>query len=369
MCREYSNPMEFRRRELLKGLNLGPAAVFPALAMPSGAPAAAASPSHIRGIANGTAIQGVCAWPNLQILDDGTILAMIFNQPCHGLWEGDLDCWASEDQGGTWRFRGRVAEHEPGTNRMNCAAGVAANGDVVVLCSGWADRRRRGEPVARHQRPLRSWVCRSSDQGLTWSVEGGFPAPPPSEIGNGNELIPFGNIRVADDSALCVAAYLRKADSRICYLLRSRDDGRAWGEAVTLHPGGNETDILHLGSGRWLAACREFRERRDVHLELFSSIDDGRNWSRAMPLTLPRQVTGHLVRLADGRILPQLRQQVLEQFRRGRTDQRRRGHDMEPADSDRQLPSPRLRIPKYRAAPERHGSYRLLHSGLGGFPL
>ena len=76
--------MEFRRRELLKGLNLGPAAVFPALAMPSGAPAATASPSHIRGIANGTAIQGVCAWPNLQILADGTILAMIFNQPCHG---------------------------------------------------------------------------------------------------------------------------------------------------------------------------------------------------------------------------------------------------------------------------------------------
>lgn len=295
--------MNLRRREVLKGFNLGAASVLPSIATPRAAIAAAHGPADLRRIADRTAIQGVCAWPNLQILDDGTILALIFNQPCHGLWEGDLDCWASQDRGRTWRFRGRVAQHEPGTNRMNCAAGVAANGDVVVLCSGWAERRRRGEPVASHRRPLKSWVCRSADQGRTWSVGHGFPSPPPSEVGDGNELIPFGNIRVADDGAQCVAAYLRKGDSRHCYMLRSPDDGRTWGEAVTLNPGGNETDILHLGGGRWLAACREFRERRDVHLELFTSIDDGRNWARAMPLTLPRQVTGHLVRLADGRIL------------------------------------------------------------------
>ena len=200
----------------------------------------------------------------------------------------------------------------PGTNRMNCAAGVAANGDVVVLCSGWADRGRRGEPVAPHRRPLRSWICRSPDQGRSWSAQSGFPAPPPSEIGEGNELIPFGNIRLADDGALCVAAYLRKGESRSCYLLRSRDDGRTWGDPVALHPGGNETDILHLGRGRWLAACREFRERRDVHLELFSSTDDGRNWSREMPLTLPRQVTGALGKARRRTGPAQLWQPVLE---------------------------------------------------------
>ena len=294
--------MQILRREVLKGLNLGTAALLPITA-PSAALAAVDRPTAIRGIASRTAIQGVCAWPNLQILEDGTILALIFNQPCHGLWEGDLDCWASEDRGGTWRFRGRVAQHEPGTNRMNCAAGIAADGDVVVLCSGWADRGRRGEPVASYRRPLRSWVCRSADRGKTWSANPEFPAPPATGIGTGNELIPFGNIRAAADGSLCVAAYLRKDDSRFCYLLRSRDDGRTWGEAVTLDPGGNETDILHLGNGRWLAACREFREKRDVHLELFASINDGRTWSRQMALTLPRQVTGHLARLADGRVL------------------------------------------------------------------
>jgi len=68
------------------------------------------------------AIDNVCAWPNLTKMPDGTLIATIFNQPCHGLWEGDIACWASEDGGHTWQRRGRPAPHEPGTNRMNAAA-------------------------------------------------------------------------------------------------------------------------------------------------------------------------------------------------------------------------------------------------------
>ncbi|MEO7653430.1 MAG: hypothetical protein ABIZ80_23470, partial [Bryobacteraceae bacterium] len=45
-------------------------------------PAWAASPR----ISTHVAIQNVCAWPNVQKLRDGTLLAMIFNQPCHGRW-------------------------------------------------------------------------------------------------------------------------------------------------------------------------------------------------------------------------------------------------------------------------------------------
>ena len=184
-----------------------------------------------------TAIQKVCAWPNLKRLDDGTLVSFIYNQPCHGLWEGDLDCWASEDD------------------------------------------------------------------GRTWEVSRDFPAPPESPAGRDNEFIPFGNIRIAEDGSLCAAVYLRKGNLREAYLLRSRDDGWAWGEAAPLNPVGNETDVLHLGESRWLAVSREFRERRDVHLELFVSTDDARTWERRMPLSLPLQVTGNLAALADGRIL------------------------------------------------------------------
>ena len=85
------------------------------------------NPGGLRGVVNRTAIQKVCAWPNLKLLKDGTLVAFIFNEPCHAQWEGDLDCWASEDSGRTWRFRGRPAEHEPMTGRTNCAAGRAAD--------------------------------------------------------------------------------------------------------------------------------------------------------------------------------------------------------------------------------------------------
>ena len=250
-----------------------------------------------------TAIQKVCAWPNLKRLDDGTLVAFIYNQPCHGLWEGDLDCWTSEDDGRTWRFRSRPAEHEPTTARMNCAAGFAANGDLIVLCSGWADRAPQGVLSGPHRRVVRAWVCRSSDGGRTWEVSRDFPAPPDSPAGRDNEFIPFGNIRIADDGSLCAAVYLRRDNLRESYLLRSRDDGWSWGEHVPLNPVGNETDIMHLGGGRWLAASREFKESRDVHLELFVSSDDARTWQREMPLSLPMQVTGNLAVLSDGRVL------------------------------------------------------------------
>ena len=113
------------------------------LAMPFAAPPSSSvrgAEGNPSGVANHTAVQKVCAWPNLKRLPDGTLVVFIFNQPCHGLWEGDLDCWASEDNGKTWRFRSRTAQHEPTTNRMNCAAGFAKNGDLVVLCSGWSNR-------------------------------------------------------------------------------------------------------------------------------------------------------------------------------------------------------------------------------------
>ena len=237
-----------RRRDWLKSIHLGAAAAAaPALAVP---PSANAQNSSRFGVTSRTAIQGVCAWPNLQRLSDGSLVAMIFNQPCHGLWEGDLDCWASEVEGKTWRFRGRPAEHEPTTNRMNCSGGIANNGDLVVLCRGWADRSPKGQLSGPKRRVLRAWVCRSSDGGRTWPVSEQFPGPANIAAGRDNELIPFGNMRAADDGSLCSAVYLAKGNLRECYLLRSRDDGRTWGDRVPLNLDGNETDILHLGGGR-----------------------------------------------------------------------------------------------------------------------
>ena len=83
------------------------------------------------------AIDNVCAWPNLTRMPDGRIIAAIFNQPCHGRWEGDVEGWETRDEGRFWTRCGVAAPHEPETNRMNVGAGLAGNGDLIVLASGW----------------------------------------------------------------------------------------------------------------------------------------------------------------------------------------------------------------------------------------
>jgi len=138
------------------------------------------------------AIDHVCAWPNLTLLPDGSINATIFGKPSHGQMEGAAECWNSAN-GEFWTKAGIPAPNEPHTNRMNVACGLAKNGDLLVLCSGWTDVKqpmRPKQPVFRDD-ILSNWVCRSNDGGKTWTQIKAFPAP---DAGWTN-YIPFGDIK------------------------------------------------------------------------------------------------------------------------------------------------------------------------------
>jgi len=244
------------------------------------------------------AVDNVCAWPNLTVLGDGSIVATIFNQPSHGSVAGDVECWATDDSGATWHKRGTPAPHEPDCNRMNVAAGRANNGDLIVIASGWSNRYPAGKAGAPFRAGiLEPWVCRSQDGGRTWSVDKEtFPAEAP----NGGQCIPFGDILAGNDGALRAAIYapVKRRDDRV-YVYRSADDGKTWGQPAALDENAyrNETALLHLGDGRWLAAVRE------NGLHLHRSTDDARNWEYVARLTGPAQHPGHLLRLRDGRII------------------------------------------------------------------
>lgn len=251
------------------------------------------------------AIDFVCAWPNLTLMPDGTIVATIFNQPCHGRWEGDVECWASED-GRFWSKRGVPAPHEPGTNRMNVGAGLAGNGGLIVLASGWSNRPPRPEPRPvfphdtyaqpegsefKQSRAFVPWVCRSSDGGQTWTHAETVTLPAGVDY-----FIPFGDIVVAPDGALFGTCY----SSGNVWLIRSRDDGRTWPEHVLIAEGRNETDIVHLGGDEWLAIARSAHGQG---MGLYRSQDAGAAWAHEGDVTLSNQHPGHLQRLADGRLL------------------------------------------------------------------
>ena len=246
------------------------------------------------------AIDNVCAWPNLTLMPDGQILATVFNKPTHGKCEGDVACWGSEDGGRTWQLRGTPAPHEPTTNRMNVAAGLARDGALVVLASGWGNRP--SEPPDDGSFPpgdiLDTWVCRSTDGGRTWTRTGQVD-PPPDAAGH---IIPFGDIVPLGDAGLAVSFYTwQPPDGHDSYCYSSDDDGLSWGRAVPIKQGDiNETTLLALDQRRLLAAARTLD---DQHLRLFGSDDAGRSWADRGPVTTMHQHPGHLLRLADGRVL------------------------------------------------------------------
>jgi len=261
-------------------------------------------PTQARIIQRLVAIQNVCAWPNLTLMPDGSVTAIVFNQPNHGITPGDLDCYASSD-GLKWEKRGAVTAHEPDTIRMNHAAGLAGNGDLIVLCSGWTNVKQPQRPKQQPFRDavLRSWVLRSKDGGRAWSKSEVFPA---SESGDWSDYVPFGDIWRAQDGTLRASCYQEhyvnpaqsiKSSGMRAWCFRSDDDGATWKPQAIISPTHNETNLFPLGGKSWLAAAR------DAQVDLIRSDDDGATWGQPAPATGRGEVNGHLSRLADKRLL------------------------------------------------------------------
>ena len=242
------------------------------------------------------AVDNVCAWPNLTMLPDGAIVATIHNRPAHLKEPADVECWASEDGGRTWAKRGMPAPRDNDrVARGNVAAGLAANGDLIVISSGWSDpaSETRGSILP----PL---VSRSTDGGRTWTIDAdAFPGKWP-EVGPGKSkgyLVPFGDILLGNDGALRVGLYSGRAGATSVY--RSADDGKTWGEPAVLSGDAviHEPALFHLGGGKWLVAARL------DGLDLHASDDDAKTWTHRQKLTGRQQHPGHFARLQDGRVL------------------------------------------------------------------
>jgi hypothetical protein len=275
---------------------------FLSLLTPCAAVAADLSYPALTNAAHFVSIDNVCAWPMLTQLPDGSILAAAHNDPSHALHECDVDCWAS-DNGEFWHRLGTATAHEPNTARMNHAFGLARNGDVLMLVSGWSNEQQPGKPKAKPFRDaiLRCQVARSRDGGKTWTTRREFPAPDPG-LG---EYVPFGNILAADDGSLRTSCYTtatvddagKKVPGHQSFMFRSDDDGNTWKKISVIGPRHDETALFRLDGKRWLAAAR-FKE-----VDIFRSDDDGTTWQGPFPATAPDELNGHLLKLRDGRLV------------------------------------------------------------------
>jgi hypothetical protein len=181
---------------------------------------------------------------------------------------------------------------------MNVAAGLDQDGNLLVISSGWSNRYppgRKGAPFRAGI--LEAWICRSSDGGRTWQIDkDAFPRAGPRD----GPCIPFGDIVPGDDGSLRVAIYeiVKPRNDRV-YLYRSPDGGKTWVEPLPLDHDHvrNETALLHLGKGEWLAAARV------SELQLYRSEDDAKTWQSCGPITAKSQHPGHFLRLQDGRLV------------------------------------------------------------------
>lgn len=253
-------------------------------------------------------IDNVCAWPNIMMLPNGTIAAVIHNTPSHGQMEGSVECWVS-DNGEFWEMRGMPVQNDPNTVRMNVAAGLANNGDLLVITSGWTNEQQPGQPKRGNFRDghIPVAVTRSNDNGATWTQFEGFPEP---EEG-WSRFVPFGDIVIGDDGLLHASAYTRGSPNdpnsasrydrrRQSWFFSSRDDGKTWEKTSMIGPDHNETTLLYLGEQKWLAGARI---NIPNSIDLFYSNDNGKTWKDPQRVTGPRQMPGNLYRLNDGRVL------------------------------------------------------------------
>ncbi len=236
-------------------------------------------------------------------LQDGRIAAVLRGGAGHLGIQGRLDMVFSSDNGRTWTPPALVVD-TPIDDR-NPALGQARDGTLVVGFCRTANYDDQDRYNPKLNKLVDTRFTLSRDGGKTWSESAEIRV---AEFGWGS---PFGKIVTLPDGAMLMPIYggqrrspgekpARELDHS--YLYRSTDNGQTWAYFAEIGDGEpqlNETALLRLSSGKFLAAIRS--GAGDVWL---SESDDGaRSWSRPKLLTPPSIHPADLVELDDGRVL------------------------------------------------------------------
>ena len=258
------------------------------------------------------AVDNVCSWPHLTLMDDGSLNLEINNASNHRAIAGGAECWKSTDGGRFFKKFGSACQGtvEDGTSFADKACGVAHNGDYIIIVMD-ANEYLKSEKVY-------PYIFRSKDGGKTYEQTGRFV----SDLGR---PVPCDQIRRLSDNTLAVVYWMpidhnrypeKKAqtEARVRF---SYDDGYTWNEKDDYLIGGGitETSVLFYDDNEAFAVGRtddgvvytydgSSSERYfGFGCYVYRSKDGGKTWKFEKTIFGQEMWPANLLQLSDGSVL------------------------------------------------------------------
>jgi hypothetical protein len=262
---------------------------------------AATGAAEISDPQHSVAASGQGYFPVALRLADGRIAVVMRGGAPHLGIKGRLDMVFSADEGKTWSTPSLVVD-TPIDDR-NPAFGQAKDGTLVVSFFRTSRYDAAGKYNDHLDKPVDAMVTRSAD-GKSWSTPELIDV---SDIGWGS---PYGRMLTLADGTMLMDVYggpIRKAGEKVndreshSYLFRSGDNGKTWTRFSDIGGKGfNETGVVQLASGEFLAAMRSDPA---AEVWLASSKDGGKTWTAPRKFTPPAVHPADLMILPDGRVI------------------------------------------------------------------
>lgn len=257
------------------------------------------------------AVTGEGYFPVLVLLRDGRLAAVIRGGAPHLGRGGRLDWIESRDGGKTWSAPRTIVDG-PWDDR-NPALGQMRDGTLVLAYWECHCYDAKGNWAPSMPGSAMVYVL-SRDGGKTWSERQPLDSGPFCP----QKCSPYGRIvQLADGTAvmaiygrpdpkLAASYHIEDTERDAAGILRSRDNGKTWGDFSLVWDGGfSEAALLPVGARKLFAAVRT---EPDGLVDVRTSEDGGRKWHPGLPATggMHRRLMQHpadLVRLKNGHIL------------------------------------------------------------------
>lgn len=229
---------------------------------------------------------GAGMFPKALLLPDGEIVAFIRGGAPHITPGGRIDLIRSRDGGKTWSKP--VSLPKTSDDDRGPSIGQAPDGTLICMYRIFDAYDEEGK-FKKGNFDQYTMLTLSHDEGQTWTMATEV------KLSAHRGIAPFQRMICLDDGTILMPAY--RNDEAL--VVRSRDNGRTWGDLSTIRKGFDEYALLPLPDGRLLAAMRH---KKSGLWTTFSS-DKAYTWSEPEQITQGDRYPADLVMLPSGHVL------------------------------------------------------------------